>query len=88
MPHSPMSGQVFPRNSGRDVADASRMAHTSVHLPDFLRDQLDREAKRRGVSRNALITDILHRALKNTGDEWSSWLFIELQESALGDRKR
>lgn len=64
------------------------MAHTSVHLPDSLRDQLDREAKRRGVSRNALITDILDRALKSTGDDWSSWLFVELQESALGDRKR
>lgn len=64
------------------------MAHTSLHLPDSLRNALDGEAKRRGISRNSLVIDILRRALQNTGDDWSSWLFVELDESALEDGNR
>lgn len=46
---------------------------------------VDREALRRRVSRNRLITDVLWAAVRDK-EEWKPGLFAELDESALGDK--
>lgn len=62
------------------------MAHTSLHLPDALLAALDREARRRGVSRNRLVTELLHAAVGKTSDDWSPTLFTTLHHSTYEDR--
>ena len=53
------------------------MANTSVHLPDDLLDRLDREAARRGVSRNRLIVHACQQTLAPEPDRWPPEYFAE-----------
>lgn len=64
-----------------------RMATTSIHLPKELLAAVDREAARRGISRNRLITDAVWLAVRDK-EHWRPGLFAELHDSALGDRDR
>ncbi len=53
------------------------MANTSVHLPDDLLSSLDREAARRGMSRNRLIVRACERVLSLDGGEWPREYFSQ-----------
>jgi hypothetical protein len=56
----------------------------SIHLPPDLIEWLDREAARRGITRNRLITTILAREM-NTRDDWNGDLFARLLNSAMSE---
>lgn len=60
---------------------------TSIHMPPDLVAWLDREAMRRGVTRNRLIVNILAREM-NARDDWTYDLFPALVDSAMSERDR
>jgi len=59
------------------------MAQTSIYLTTGLLAELDREAHRRGISRNRLVNLLLRAGLKDRGEDWSPALFPLLHDSAL-----
>ncbi len=58
------------------------MPSTSVHLPSSLLERLDSVAKRRGVSRNRLITEACRSLVDGGRDEWPDNFFAQHRLSA------
>lgn len=56
---------------------------TSLNLSKELRDALDREAAKRGMSRSRFIIYVLSRVVENQSDEWHPDLFARLRETVL-----
>jgi hypothetical protein len=52
------------------------MPSSSVHLPESLLKQLDRVAKRRGVSRNRLIVEACKSIVGGSARQWPEDFFV------------
>lgn len=51
---------------------------TSIHVPAVLLKAVDREAKRRSVSRSKFIVEALQQALARENEEWPAEFFERL----------